>query len=439
MLSLDQQTALNDINTWLSSTSHLEYVLSGSPGSGKSYLTSEVIEIAGSKDYEIVPCATTNPAVAVLEELCGHEAYTIHTMLDLRVMTDYTNNTTYLIEKDRKTFWNKFYKNKSLFTDRPIITGNKTKLILIDEASYIDKELYRYIQKFIINNKCKILYIGDKNQLPPVNTTVPYIWQLPIPSSTLTTNHRYDSTSQINDVCNELKFEIENESYFIPEITTGTDIEILNGDDFQQTLEDHYLSDAFEVDPYFMKTIAYRNNIVDGINDHIRNVLGYGKNFEIGEKVVFNKPRYLAKKPFGVLANNGDIATIVDIFKTTEESINGYLITFQKLNSDKTFSGFYTKHTRLLARKKKEYVQAKNWSKLEHIDNYFVSIKPLYASTVHKAQGASYDNVFIHLADIIQCRDIELLPRLIYVALSRAKEKIYIYGEVPDRIRRTKK
>ena len=50
----------------------------------------------------------------------------------------------------------------------------------------------------------------------------------------------------------------------------------------------------------------------------------------------------------------------------------------------------------------------------------------VYAMTVHKSQGSEFDNVLLIMPD----RDTPVLTReLIYTAITRAKEKIQIWGK----------
>jgi ATP-dependent exoDNAse (exonuclease V) alpha subunit len=51
------------------------------------------------------------------------------------------------------------------------------------------------------------------------------------------------------------------------------------------------------------------------------------------------------------------------------------------------------------------------------------------ACTVHASQGSTYDRVYIDYKDIVKGKGqtVGNKARMLYVALSRAKEEIYIY------------
>src|SRR5205809_790959 len=59
-------------------------VLTGGPGCGKSFTVRSIVELARAKQAEIVLVAPTGRAARRLAELAGHDAATIHRLLQLR-------------------------------------------------------------------------------------------------------------------------------------------------------------------------------------------------------------------------------------------------------------------------------------------------------------------------------------------------------------------
>ena len=49
-----------------------------------------------------------------------------------------------------------------------------------------------------------------------------------------------------------------------------------------------------------------------------------------------------------------------------------------------------------------------------------------FATTVHKAQGSEFNNVFIDFNDIKKAMGDDTYARLMYVAISRAKRRLYV-------------
>jgi superfamily I DNA/RNA helicase len=69
-----------------------------------------------------------------------------------------------------------------------------------------------------------------------------------------------------------------------------------------------------------------------------------------------------------------------------------------------------------------------DWKAYYRVKEGFVDIRSSEACTVHCSQGSTYDYVFIDLNDIMTCRQISVKTRLLYVAVSRARKGVYIYG-----------
>jgi ATP-dependent exoDNAse (exonuclease V) alpha subunit len=76
-------------------------------------------------------------------------------------------------------------------------------------------------------------------------------------------------------------------------------------------------------------------------------------------------------------------------------------------------------------RKKEQYDIVRN------IENMWIDLRSVYACTVNKSQGSTYDEVFIDLDDIKKCwRNQNQLARLLYVGASRPRNKIVLTGNM---------
>jgi len=131
-LSPDQARALEEIERWrTSSTKRL--TLGGYAGTGKTTLIRELIN-----QHDASVCAFTGKAAFVLQSK-GVEATTMHRLLyrPVRVGGEV-----------------RFVKVQDL----------PTELVIVDEASMVDKVLMRDLESFPV----KVLYVGDHGQLEPV-------------------------------------------------------------------------------------------------------------------------------------------------------------------------------------------------------------------------------------------------------------------------------
>ena len=66
------------------------------------------------------------------------------------------------------------------------------------------------------------------------------------------------------------------------------------------------------------------------------------------------------------------------------------------------------------------------------IQEEWIDVRHAYACTIHKSQGSTFKKVYIDLHDMsfIYNRDRELFKRLLYVAVSRAKEQVVFTGDI---------
>jgi exodeoxyribonuclease-5 len=58
----------------------------------------------------------------------------------------------------------------------------------------------------------------------------------------------------------------------------------------------------------------------------------------------------------------------------------------------------------------------------------YISVRPGYATTVHKSQGSTWDHVYVAQGDICQNSKPFERNRLLYVAFSRAAKRLVVYG-----------
>ena len=71
-------------------------------------------------------------------------------------------------------------------------------------------------------------------------------------------------------------------------------------------------------------------------------------------------------------------------------------------------------------------IKNQSWVTYYRVKNYVADIRLPFAGTIHKAQGATFDEVFIDYPNILKCKQVTIRNRLMYVALTRAKSNVYI-------------
>jgi exodeoxyribonuclease V alpha subunit len=115
-------------------------VLTGGPGCGKSFTVRSVVALARAKGAKVVLAAPTGRAAKRLAELTGHEAATIHRLLQLRPGGEPSFDATSPLDAD---------------------------LVVVDETSMVDLILANKLVKAVAPG-AHLLLVGDVDQLPSV-------------------------------------------------------------------------------------------------------------------------------------------------------------------------------------------------------------------------------------------------------------------------------
>jgi exodeoxyribonuclease V alpha subunit len=115
-------------------------VLTGGPGCGKSFTVRSIVDLARAKHAKVVLVAPTGRAAKRLAELAGHEAATVHRLLQLQPGGDPTYDRDNPLDAD---------------------------LVVVDESSMVDVILANKLVKAIPRG-AHLLLVGDVDQLPSV-------------------------------------------------------------------------------------------------------------------------------------------------------------------------------------------------------------------------------------------------------------------------------
>lgn len=116
-------------------------IITGGPGTGKTTLIRAVIGIWGERGLRVQLAAPTGRAAKRMSEATGHEAKTIHRMLEY-------NGRTAVFERN---------------PDNPLACD----LLVVDEASMIDTLLFYHLLRATPED-CRLVLVGDVHQLPSV-------------------------------------------------------------------------------------------------------------------------------------------------------------------------------------------------------------------------------------------------------------------------------
>lgn len=343
---------------------HKVSVLTGSAGTGKSSITKALYRIYERSSYKVVLLSPTAKACRRLEECTGGVAQTIHRFLGVQADGNFPE-----------------------FAE----TYPENTVIIIDEASMLDIILFDKVLERVAPDT-RILLVGDNNQLPSVqagNVLGDVINSKDVHVSILTDVMRQQETSYIIKFCNMINdgkiFDpCEYSDFHYEEFGTAEELKDVLFPKYLEEVARNGLNSVQVITPYKQGEIGMNN-----LNTMLQTI--YQEKLE-GKKVI--EPYRMGDKVRHIQNNykkdvyNGETGVIV----AAED--NEILVDF--------------------GNKKRAYEGA-------DLEELTLS----YASTVHASQGSEYAAVFVILDDTAVNNFLHT-RRLLYTAVSRGKQKVYI-------------
>jgi exodeoxyribonuclease-5 len=338
----------------------------------------------------------------------------------------------------------------------------KIKLLIIDEVSMLNDELFEQVIKK--RNDIKIICMGDPAQIPPVGKPdcIPFREEL---------SEEYDiKTIELKTVMRQkLDNPIISSSVLIRNNVTESDpgvepntivnengegIEFLNLNNPEQrkSISDiiarYFKTSEFEDDSEFAKIIAWRNKTVATMNSVVRRVI-YGDE-RISEKILEGE-KLIANNPYivmGTVVFNTNDEFTVESFKIktkkyrveeAEENIKFYeasvwyyddndtrqveVIEILHEDSEYEFNRLANILKRIAIQKKGK---DKSWINYYDFIREFADVSYAYCITAHKSQGSTYEISVVMEDDIDMNWDVVERNRIKYTSYTRAKKKLYV-------------
>ena len=428
-LSPSQDGACDAFQDFLSDQNQKEFLLCGFAGSGKTFLVKYLVQLARDEHemsrliHPTAPAmtfyftATTNKAAKVLSDAMEERATTIHQALGLTVRQDYKTGQQYL------------EKNK----DRGVDLNYST--LIVDEASMVNRELLRYIQKAAYGvPTCKILYVGDKYQLPPVKENTCPIFEGTGNRHFLTDIQRQAANSPIISFAHKYREIMDNPDLSWPDTPhDGTHVfHYTNGKQWEDKIRQEYLSDHHPDD---LRVLAWSNARVIQYNQFIRTQLGHTEHFTIGENMLSNNPILFNDR---VAIPTDGLVTIDDVEEDEVGGIEGHLLRVSNYGTNSSMKIFQPRNWKRARQMQAKLAKAKKWPEFFRIKNEWGDFRPAHAQTVHKSQGSTYRKVFIDVEDVAKNNKWHEVARLMYVAVTRPSHEVHMFGHLQERYDRTK-
>ena len=426
----EQKNVIKTFMKFMANPKERFMIIQGQAGTGKSTMIKGLIDTMNKQyklmrtllckntekeEFKIVLSATTNKAAAILCELANDPfVRTVHSTLGLSLRKNFQTGKEDLIKTKR---W---------------VPLNNTILIM-DEASMLDEDTFNYLNETLVG-KSKAVFIGDVFQLAPIKQKRSTMQEMLHKVPTATMNKVLRHGGSILEAATAFR-EVVETGYF-QDILLSNDVIYVDGPTFKDEVETAFKSSKYG--PHTAKVLAWSNSRVLEYNAHLRKIRGLGENLEVGETVVTNN----------CIISQGTMIPVdseVEItgFNMTDE-LHGVQGSWIELNGKITafLPNNYADAKTLMKRiakaanaEQKEGEKKKLWSQYFSIKDSWLDLRSQYASTVHKSQGSSYDEVFIDLWDIGRCNSPSDTARMLYVAISRARNRVILSGELPAKYR----
>lgn len=399
-LSDEQMQAVNNVCKYSIS------ILNGAAGTGKSQSTKAIINMLKDYNKSFVLFAPTGKASKVLSSYTNEPASTIHRGLGYNPSLP----NSWTINKENQL---------------------KSDVVIIDEFSMVDVDLFKHVIDAIDFDHTKLLIIGDNAQLPSVscgNLLHDFMQTKLIPTTTLTKVFRY-SDGGLMQIATKTRF---CETYLDSSMKSKATI-------FGDNKDYMFVDLASDLIP--KNVVALYKKLLDAGNN-IENIqVLTAKNVgDCGTVALNNMIQKIANKNYGseVCMKVGDTTYYVgDLVIETKNNYKALIdldYSKDKNMNQEWVDDFEDEPTAFISNGDVGIIKEiyKSYAVID-FDGIFVRyyrddmnmIKLGYSISIHKSQGGSFDNIILCTP---QSHAFMLNSNLIYVGLTRMKKKCYHLG-----------
>lgn len=425
------------------------FVLKGYAGTGKTTIVRSLVQSLPALNGKTVLMAPTGRAAKVLSNYTGKQALTIHKKIYYR-KPDHDGGMAFTLQQNLHT-------NTIFIVDEASMISNSGGLS--SGGGFGGGSLLDDLISYVFNgNNCKLIFIGDTAQLPPVGLDVSpaldieflktsYYFQ--VDSHELTEVVRQTENSGIltnaTVIRNQIKQKADSRPHF--KMDGFKDIIRLGGDELEDALNNAYS----KYGPEETMVICRSNKRSNIFNQQIRARIRWQENeLSTGDYMMVVKNNYFwlpEESKAGFIAN-GDIIELTSIGRIQEmhgfrfADVRMRMIDYPdepeietRLLLDTIMSEApalsQQENKRLYESVSADYGDiADRRMRLKKVkeDGFFnaLQVKFAYAITCHKAQGGQWPCVFVEQGYLTDEMINTEYMRWLYTAVSRASEKLYL-------------
>ena len=447
--TLKQDIFFQKIAIFLTNSTYNEiFVLKGYAGTGKTTVISTIVNNLAAINKKYVLLSPTGRAAKVIANYSNKPASTIHKKI-------------YFPKKGKSggvmfTMQTNKHKNTLFIVDESsMISDVNSESKLYENGSLLD-DLISYVYN---GDNCKMIFLGDTAQLPPVQLDV----SPALDTQKLALNYNKEIFSiEFDEVMrqeeksgilyNATQLRDLLKSSFLDNFKFNLNgykdiVRLTDGYDIQDAIQSAYSNYSIEDTCFIVRS----NKRANQYNQQIRSkILDKESDLSVGDYLMVVKNNYFWLKETdeaGFIAN-GDIVEVLEIFGFKEL----YSFKFAKVKvrmidypDQKPFETIllldtitsespsltFDESNRLYQEVIKDYEDEPQYRKFLKVKNneYFnaLQVKFSYAITCHKSQGGQWNTVFVEQPYLPNGVDVDYV-RWLYTAVTRAKSKLYLIG-----------
>jgi len=311
-LTNDQYQALLNFSKFLEDEDQNSvFVLSGYAGTGKSSLVAQLIKSLKVFRLKSRLLAPTGRAAKVFSAFANEPGFTIHKQIY------FSGNE---INGNRLTKAKNLYKNTIFFVDECSMIGGFDP----SEGTNLLEDLITYVQE---GQNCKLVFMGDNGQLPPVGQDVSPIFSAPFWKEHfpfifiyLSILEKVVRTEESSNILENATFLRQIEAYQIPLFTKidGKEVISITGLEVKEILEESY--EKVGQEESILLTLS--NKRANKWNQEIRASLLFREEIlEKGDRMMVVKNNYFWLDPLSVIGfiANGEIFTVTKFIRQEKQ------------------------------------------------------------------------------------------------------------------------
>ena len=425
-------------------------LIKGYAGTGKTTLIGHLVQQLSRIRKKSVLMAPTGRAAKVLSAYAGKNALTIHKKIYFPKVDSGGGSVQFSLKENKHT-------HTIFIVDESSMIGDDRQQSKLFENGSLLHDLVHYVTN---GEKCKLIFVGDTAQLPPVNLGLsPALdeqelaaqFNATVYSITLEDVVRQQAESGILFNATSIRELLVGDQFegFKFHLEGFKDVQrIIEGNEFLELLNNALDEDGIDQTVLIVRSNKRANLYNKSIRERI---LFLESDLAVGDQLMVVKNNYfwLGADSQPSFIANGDVIRInrinkyVDRYNMKFAEVSAQMVDYpdepafdtvlllETLNSETANLSYeqsqllYQKVSLDHANEKSKY---KRFLKVKN-DPYFnaLQVKYSYAITCHKSQGGQWKNVFVEQPYLPEGPNKDYF-RWLYTALTRAQEHLFLIG-----------